>query len=187
MAVAKTTTTLTSAATSTVYGQSASLTATVASPAVLTGTVTFYAGAVTTADEIGTGTLGINNGIYTATFNTSMLPVSGSPYAITAVYGGDASNMASTSNVVNQSIRPAPLTITADNQLMTYAGTMPTLTVSYSGLVNSDTPATFATSPNTPPVVTTASASSDAGGYAIGWASGRLAIPTTRSIIRPVR
>ena len=54
-----------------------------------TGTVTFYAGAVTPADQIGTGTLSMNNGVDAATFSTSMLPVSGSPYVITAVYDGD--------------------------------------------------------------------------------------------------
>ncbi len=167
VAVAETTTTLTSTAASTVYGQTANFTATVSSPAVLTGTVAFYAGAVTPADQIGSGTLSLNNGLYTATFSTSMLPVTGSPYTITAVYGGDASNTASTSNIVNLSITPAPLTITADNQSMTYAGTMPTLTVSYSGLVNGDTPATFTTSPNSPPVVTTVQASTNAGSYAI--------------------
>ena len=93
--------------------------------------------------------------------------MSGSPYEITAVYDGNPVNQGSTSNAVNLTITPAPLTITANDQSMTYAGTMPALSVSYSGLAGGDTPATFATSPNTAPSVTTVPASSDAGSYAI--------------------
>jgi hypothetical protein len=51
-------------------------------------------------------------------------------------------------------VTPAPLTITANNQTMTYGGTLPTLTASYSGFVNGDTSATFSTSPNVAPAVT---------------------------------
>ncbi len=96
-----------------------------------------------------------------------MMPVSSSPYSITAVYGGNTDNLGSTSNVVNQTIAPAPLTITANNQSMTYGGTMPALSISYSGLVNGDTSATFATSPNTPPDASTVPATSNAGSYPI--------------------
>jgi hypothetical protein len=64
-------------------------------------------------------------------------------------------------------VTPAPLTITADNKTMTYGGTMPTLTVSYDGLVNGDTPTAFRTSPNIAPTVNTVPATSHAGTYAI--------------------
>jgi hypothetical protein len=37
-------------------------------------------------------------------------------------------------------ITPAPLAVTADDQSMVYGGTLPTLTASYVGLVNGDTP-----------------------------------------------
>ena len=99
VSVASTSTTLatSSVACPTVYGQSAILTATVAGSDPPAGTVTFYAGEVTPADQIGTGTLGMNNSVDTATFNTSMLPVSGSPYVITAVYDGNPDNLGSTS------------------------------------------------------------------------------------------
>src|SRR5260370_683651 len=40
-------------------------------------------------------------------------------------------------------VNPALLTITADNKVKTYGGALPVLTVSYSGLVNGDTSATF--------------------------------------------
>src|SRR5207248_7936102 len=65
-------------------------------------------------------------------------------------------------------ITPAFLTITADNQSMSYGGSVPTLTASYSGLVNGDTPAIFNFVPNTPPSLsTTATATSHVGSYAI--------------------
>jgi hypothetical protein len=64
-------------------------------------------------------------------------------------------------------ITPAPLTITADGQSMVYGGTLPTLTASFTGLVGGDTPNTFNTSPNTPPVLSTVPATSHQGSYAI--------------------
>lgn len=66
-------------------------------------------------------------------------------------------------------VTPAALTITADNEGMVYGGTLPALTVTYAGLVNGDTPATFSTAPNTAPTVTTsATASSPEGAYLRG-------------------
>ncbi len=49
----------------------------------------------------------MENGQYQATFSTSALSASGSPYAITAVYGGDADNQGSPSNVVSETITKA--------------------------------------------------------------------------------
>ena len=61
-------------------------------------------------------------------------------------------------------ISPAPLTITPISQNMIYGGTLPTLTASYSGLVNGDR----ASSLTTPPTLsTTATSSSSAGVYPI--------------------
>src|SRR5205807_803905 len=58
-------------------------------------------------------------------------------------------------------VTPAPLTITADSKSKVYGAPLPTLTVSYTGLVNGDTAATFSTAPNTPPTLsTTATATS---------------------------
>jgi hypothetical protein len=67
-------------------------------------------------------------------------------------------------------VTPAPLTITAVNQTKVYGTALPALTVTYTGLVNGDTPATFSASPNTSPTVTTtATAASHVAGspYAI--------------------
>ena len=61
-------------------------------------------------------------------------------------------------------ISPAALTITADNKSMTYGGTAPALTASYSGFVNGDVAADL----STPPTITnTAGPSPAAGSYPI--------------------
>jgi Ca2+-binding RTX toxin-like protein len=150
-----------------VYGQAATFTATVTGYGPPTGTVTFYSGPVNPADQIGTASLAVVGGLDQATVSISTLSVSGGPYAITAVYSGDSNNKGSTSNVVSQTITPAPLTISANNATMNYGGSLPALSVSFAGLVNGDTPTTFATSPNTAPTLSTVSASSHAGNYAI--------------------
>ena len=60
---------------------------------------------------------------------------------------------------------PAPLTITANNQTKAYGAALPTLTVTYGGLVNGDTSGTFNQAPNTAPsIVSTATASSHVSG-----------------------
>ena len=145
--LAGTSTTLTSSAPAAVYGQMVTFMATVAGPAAATGTVTFYSGAVTAADQIGTGTLRMENGVDEATFSTSMLSAAGSPYTITAVYGGDSYNVGSTSNTVNQTISKAnakivvtPYDVTFDGNPHTATGTAtgvetPT-PVNLSGLLN---------------------------------------------------
>jgi hypothetical protein len=99
-----TTTALTSSANPSVFGQSVTFTATVTANApgsgTASGTVTFKDGLAT----LGTGTL---NGSGIATLNTSALSVSGSPHSITAVYGGDASFVTSTSTAISQTVNPA--------------------------------------------------------------------------------
>ena len=63
-------------------------------------------------------------------------------------------------------VTPASLTITADNQSKVYGAVLPTLTASYSGLVNGDTAASLTTGPT---LTTTATAASHVTGspYAI--------------------
>ena len=78
-------------------------------------------------------------------------------------------------------IGQAALTITADSQGMTYGGTLPALTASYTGLVNGDTPASLTTLPT----LATVPASSHAGSYAIT-ASGQ-SIRTTPSATSAAR
>jgi Bacterial Ig-like domain (group 3)/MBG domain (YGX type)/NHL repeat len=162
-----TTTTLSSSAGSSLYGQAVTFTSTVTgnSPAsgTPTGTVTFYDGAINVADQIGTGTLSTSSsGVTTATFSTQSLPAG--TYAVTVVYGGSSSYPASTSNTLSETIAPAPLMITAINQTKVYGQANPALTVSYSGFVNGDTSASFTTQPS---VAANANTSSPVGTYTI--------------------
>ncbi len=104
-----TTTTVTSSATSSVYGNSVTFTATVtpASGGAPTGTVTFW----DETSTLGTASLnGANPGV--ATFATSSLTVTGSPHSITAVYNAAGIFAGSTSTAISQIITPKPLTVT---------------------------------------------------------------------------
>src|SRR3989442_5425570 len=96
--------------------------------------------------------------------------VANSPYAITCTQGTLTAYNYDFTNFVpgNLTVNPALLTITADNKVKTYGGPLPALTVSYSGLVNGDTPATFSGAPNTAPTIaTTATTTSHVGTYGI--------------------
>ena len=146
------------------YGQKATFVATVTGYGPPSGTVTLYSGPVRPADVIGTGTLGMMNGQDVASIGVSGLSVNGSPYTITAVYSGDAINLGSTSSSVKQVVKPAPLSITADNKSKVFGQANPTLTVSYSGLVNGDTASSLTTPPK---VTTTATTTSAVGNYPI--------------------
>jgi hypothetical protein len=81
-------------------------------------------------------------------------------YAITPS-GLSSSNYGLTFVDGTLSVTPAPLTITANNQTMIYGGAMPTLTASFSGLVNGETPGSYN------PTLSTVPASSHVGTYAI--------------------
>src|SRR6185312_9561975 len=61
-------------------------------------------------------------------------------------------------------VAPATLTITPDNQTRPYGSPNPTLTVSYAGFVNGDTPASLTTPPT---ATTTATQASTIGSYII--------------------
>lgn len=86
-----TATILTSSPNPSVSGEKVTFTATV-TPSTATGTVTFYHGSTV----LGTGTL--SGGV--ATYKTTTLPVG--THALTATYGGDADDEASTSPVIYQ-------------------------------------------------------------------------------------
>ncbi len=92
---------------SVVYGQAASFTATVTGFGTPSGTVVFYKGAVNTGDEIGSAALAIVGGQDQAAVSDSALAVTGSPYAITAVYSGDANNQAGTSSAQSVAVTQA--------------------------------------------------------------------------------
>jgi hypothetical protein len=102
----------------------------------------------------------VNSPTLTTTANASSHVGS---YAITA--SGAASSDYAISYVFGSlSVTPAALTIAANNQSKVYGAALPTLTASYNGLVNGDTPASLTTLPS---LSTTASISSHVGSYAI--------------------
>ena len=169
-----TTTSLVAQANSVVFGQSATLTATVLvlSPGAgtPTGTVMFMDGTTT----LGTGTLSTANGVTTATFQTP-LTLAVATHSITAIYSGDTNDLASPSApvslVVNQdatnttvaaSVNPAvlgqPVTLTATVAVKSPGAGTPTGTVTVKdgttvlgtatvNTVNGVTTATFQTPP----------------------------------------
>jgi len=117
---------------------------------------------------------------------TSSSHVSGNPYSITA--SGAADSDYSISYVSGTlTVTPAALTITAVNKTKTYGASVPTLTVSYSGFVNSDTTASLTTQPTLSttgtssshvsgsPYTITASGAVDAD-YSISYVSGTLTV-----------
>jgi len=136
------TTTLTSSPSPSSYGEAVIFTATV-SPNSCTGTITFLDG----TDSMGAATIGSGG---TAVFTTSTLAVA--THAITAQYSGSTS-CASSSGFVTQIVGPAPLTVTADNQSMTYGGAIPTLTCHVAGAMNGDVITCSATTTSTPTVL----------------------------------
>jgi subtilisin family serine protease len=121
---------------------------------------------------------------------TAASHVSGKPYSITA--SGAVDSDYSISYVAGTlTVTPVALTITADSKTMVYGQTLPGLTASYSGLVNSDTAASLTTAPT----LTTVPATSHVGTYSItaagavdpdytiGYAAGTLSItPATLTV-----
>jgi hypothetical protein len=102
--LAPTTTSLSSSANPSSFGQSVTLTATVATSGGFTptGTVTFKNGTTT----LGTGKL---DSTATATLTTTTLPLGSA--SLTASYGGDTENAKSTSSVLMQTINQAQITL----------------------------------------------------------------------------
>ena len=110
--------------------------------------------------------------------------VAGSPYAITASGAVDG-DYAISSVDGNLTVTQAPLTVVADNQSKVYGAALPTLTASYTGLVNGDTSASLTSLPT---ITTSAGAFSDVnsytvtaagavdGDYSIGYSPGTLSV-----------
>ena len=153
------TTALTTSASPSTYGQSVTFTATISDTAggVPTGSVEFYDGTT----DLGLGSILSGSGnSATSTFTTSTL-AAGVHSSISAVYTPTGSFVGS-SGSLSQTVNPAPLTVNAVNTSMTYGGTVPALTYTYTGLVNGDTSATFSGG-----LATTATSSSSVGSYPI--------------------
>ena len=164
---APTTTTLTTSATSTQYGDPVTLTATVA-PISATGTVVFSNGSTV----LGTAT--VSGGA--ATLSTSALSVG--TYTITASYEGDGNYAESTSSPVTVTVakRTAPggvaaLTVTVTDASRQYGQGNPAFSYTVSGtLVNGDTYATAVT--GVPIYSTPATVTSPVGTYPVSITGG---------------
>jgi hypothetical protein len=135
---AATTTSLTSSAGTSVYGQSVTFTATVSSGAnpATGGTITFEEGNTVLAGPMVLDASG------KATFTTAALSAAGSPHVITAVYSG-TSQLPASAGSVTQTVNRRPLTITADDKTKVYGRANPTFTVTYDGFVNGNGPASL--------------------------------------------
>ena len=126
----------------------------------------FNGASVGTASTDATGTASVSlSGVHVGTY-TGGLSVS---------FAGDGYYLAS-SGTANLTVSAAPLTITANNQVMIQGAALPSLPAGYSGFVNGDTAASLTTRPT---LSTTATSQSPAGTYPIT-ASG--AVDTDYSI-----
>ena len=126
---------------------------------------------------------------------TTASHVAGSPYAITA--GGAADSDYTISYTPGSlTVTPAPLMISATNATKVYGAALPTLTASYSGLVNGDTPASLDTSPTLTTTATPASHVADGpfavtaagavdGDYTISYSPGTLTVTPAPLTITP--
>lgn len=91
-----------------------------------------------------------------STTATASAHVAGSPYGIAASGAIDPDYTISYAGG-QLTVTPATLTITADNQSKVYGAPVPTLTASYSGLVNGDTAASLTTPPTLSTIATASS------------------------------
>ncbi len=108
----ETTTTVTSSANPSVYGESVKFTATITSTGTgETGTMTFKNGSVT----LGTGT--VSGGKATFTTSATALTVSTAGHSITAVYSGDSNFLGSTSAALKQIVDEATTSTTVKSSL----------------------------------------------------------------------
>src|SRR5208337_4721503 len=133
-------------------------------------------------NPIGTAVTLINGSATSA----SLTSLDAGAHTIKAIYSGDTFYDTNT-QAATQTVTPVVLTITADNQNKVYGAALPTLTASYSGFVNGDTPASLTIQAT---LSTTATVSSDVSGnpytitasgavdsnYAINYAPGILTI-----------
>jgi hypothetical protein len=165
--VSTSTTLTTSAASGSTYGQGVTFTATVAANVAVFGTPT---GSVQFSVD------GVNFGAAvtlaggSASLTTSAL--SAGQHTITAAYTSDTSDFGFSSATLSQSVAPAVLTVTADDQSKLYGAALPAFTATYSGFVNGDPAAVLSGAPS---FTTQATASSNVGTYTITAAQGTLA------------
>jgi len=161
---ADTETSVSSNAGGTVVGSSFSFTATVTGPGVSPTGVVSWTVSGPNGQPVSCASSTLNSaGQATCTIMHSLA----GNYFATASYNGD-SNCASSWGKGKATVGPADLVIEASSTSMVYGSTVPTITPSYSGFVNGDTPASLAT----PPVCTTTATSWSSVGHYVTSCSG---------------
>ncbi len=123
------------------------------------GSTQFTSIGLQNGQTIGSVTLAVNG-----SGDAAAAPVTAYSITPSAAIGGTftASNYDITYDTGTLTVNPAALTVTAANESMSYGGTAPALAYTYTGLVNSDTSASFSGS-----LATSATSSSNVGGYSI--------------------
>jgi uncharacterized repeat protein (TIGR03803 family) len=106
---------------------------------------------------------------YSLTYDGSTTaPINAGSYTVVATI---TDNNYDGSETETLTVNKVTLTVTADDKSMTYGSIVPTLTVSYSGFINSETTAVLSGSPE---LTTTASQTSNIGNYTINASAGTL-------------
>jgi len=148
------------------YGDALTLAATVSAPfpdlGTPTGTVQFLIDGTVFGSPVP-----LIDGISTS---DRIAPLGAGTHTITAIYSGDTTFLASTTDVA-QIIAQAPLTVTADTQTTEHFDAVPALTYTIAGFANGDTAGVVNGSAS---LSTTASSSSPAGHYPITVGAGTL-------------
>jgi hypothetical protein len=175
-----TATTLTASPNPATYGQTVTFTASVqsvsAGAGTPTGTVTFLEGSTVLASAVPLG----GNG--QATFPIATLPAG--PHTITARYSGGTGFTVS-SGSAGQTVNPAPLTVTANDQTKITGEVNPPFTASYSGFVLGEGPgvlggtltfSTLATTSSPPGTYAITPGGLTSSNYAITFVSGTLTV-----------
>ncbi len=144
------------------YGQAVTFTATV--PSGATGTIQFKDG---TGTNLG-APVTLAGGVATVVASA----LTAGTHSITAVYSGDSTHAAATSDELLQLVTPAILTVTANNITRTFNQPNGTLGYTITGFIGSDTQANSVT--GTPAMVTTATEASPVGSYPITIGMGTL-------------
>jgi N-acetylneuraminic acid mutarotase len=179
---ATTTTTLSTSASPSLYGQMVTFTAAVTSSGapVTSGTVTFREGGTVLASAVAL------DGTGHASFITTALSAAATPHVITADYGGNPPRYVPSSGGVSQTVNRAPLTVTADDKTKVYGEANPALTAHYAGFVLGEgvgvlsgtlslsTAATTASGAGSYPI--TAAGTLSAANYDISYANGTLTV-----------
>lgn len=173
VAKANTTTTISSAKTSFVYGESASFTANVSSS--VAGVTPNSSVTFSLDNGLKTFNMPLTNGQAVLTMpniGNGIPALTAGAHTINVSYYHDDNNFnTSTSQTINFNVAKAPLTVKANDASKVYGAALPSFTASYSGFVNGDTTSVISGSPN---YTTTANTNSPVGTYSITPATGTL-------------